>query len=108
MAGDCISQVGFAFNVVSVMTDPAAVVATSDLVAVSSVVGCSGKRRMLHGTLFCGVVASLRIPRHISPLGEKDGRSTAGGAVLGVDVASYYCQRNLQMQCTIFYLHLVH
>ena len=73
---------------ISATTDPAVVVATSDLVTVLSVVGHSGKRRMMHGTLFCGVVATLRLPRRISRLGEKDGRSTTGGTVLGVTVSA--------------------
>ena len=67
------------------------VVDMSDWVAVSSVVIHLGKSRMLDGTFFCGVVATPRFSRHISHLGEKDGCSTAGGAVLMVAVAAYYC-----------------
>ena len=73
------------------MTDLAAVVATLDWATVSSVVIHSGKRRMLDGIFFYGVVAPLRFPRRISRLGEKDSCSTAGCAVLGVAVAAYYC-----------------
>ena len=88
IAIDGIGQVRFGFGVVVATADPAAVVVTSDLVAVSSVVGCSGKRRMLHGTLSCSFVDNLRFPRRISRLGENDSRSTAWGVVLGVAVAT--------------------
>ena len=46
------------------------------------------ERRILEETLYCAVVMTLRFHRRISCLGEKDGSSTAAGAVLGVTVAA--------------------